>query len=266
LEVFQVNSTIAYRFFGALILTACSSSTPTPATGGEAGSGAEAGGGKPASPPELRQFESSAEALSTCPQPDPARMHMAWDGCQSTHDSAVVLWEGLKPTLKTAGVSAAMISQIDAILVTYNGDVAGKKTRDAETDANKITSAVPDVFDFFTYNAPTDTLRLDGTFRQMQIDAEYSDWANAQKDLDATKAVWNGKNGMKGLKDLVATQAPLRMDLPAAKTVVADVETTLTSAQTLIGHDGGTASDSANLVQVAQNGLDQTDTCEQIFK
>jgi hypothetical protein len=255
LEVFQVNPTIACTFFGALILTACSSSTPGPATGNDAG------GGKIPSPPELRQFESSAEAMSTCPLPDAAHMHAAWDGCQSTHDSAVMLWEGLKPTLKTAGVPADKITAIDGFLTIYNTDVGAKKTRDAETDANKITSAVPDVFDFFTYNAPTDTLRLDGTFRQMQIDAEYSDWAGAQKDLDDTKAIWTGR-----LKAVVAAQAPSRKDIMGSQTVVADVDATLVSAQMLIGHDGGTPSDSAQLVQVAQNGLDETDTCEQIFK
>jgi hypothetical protein len=264
-----VNPTIAYCFFAALVLSACSSSNP--ATGNDGGSLAEAGGrmdagggaeaGKTPSPPELRQFESSAEAMSSCPLPDPAHMHAAWDGCQSTHDSAVMLWEGLKPTLLAAGVPATMISQIDGFLMIYNGDVAAKNTRSAETDANKITSAIPDVFDFFYYNAPTDTLRLDGTFRQMQIDAEYSDWANAQNDLDATKAIWTGH-----LKAVVAAQAPTRADITGSQTVVADVDATLVSAQMLISHDGGTPSDSAQLVQIAQNGLDETDTCEQIFK
>jgi hypothetical protein len=261
-----VNPTIAHCFFGALVLSACSSATPV--TGNDAGGGGEAGagaeGGKAPSPPELRQFESSAEAMSTCPLPDPAHMHVAWDGCRSTHDSAVILWDRLKPTLKAAGVPADKITAIDGLLTIYNGDVSAKGTRDAETDANKITSAVPDLFDSFFYNAPTDTLRVDGTFRQMQIDAEYSDWAGAQTDLDATKAIWSGK--MNGLKDAVTAQAPLRKDIAGSQTVVADIDATLVSAQMLISHDGGTPSDSAQLVQVAQNGLDETDTCEQIFK
>ncbi len=135
-----------------------------------------------------------------------------------------------------------------------------QRQRDAETDANKITNAVPDLFDSYEYNAPTDTLRLDGTFRQLQIEAEFADWSNAQKWLDETGAVW------RRLKGVVEPAAPGRADLMGAVTVVKDMEAVLAEAQRLISAATHSADDATALVSQAQRGLDLTDVCEQIFK
>jgi hypothetical protein len=135
----------------------------------------------------------------------------------------------------------------------------GHKQRDAETDANRVTRAVPDLFDLFFYEAPTDTLRLDGTFRQLQIDAEYADWTVCQKDLGDTRTVWNR------LKPAITTQAPSRPDVIGSGTVVQDVESVLTAVQALVVDDGGLATDTINMEIQAQRGLDLVDVCEQIF-
>jgi hypothetical protein len=152
------------------------------------------------------------------------------------------------------------IRAIEAALSAYTTDVSTQNQRAAETDANKITLAVPDLFDFFVYPAPTDTLRLDGTFRQLQIGAEYSDWAECQTWLDTTKTVWGR------LKPLVQAQVPNGLSVTGAATVVADVEATLHASQLLITDKGATSTDSVDVEAQAQKGLDETDTCEQIFK
>jgi hypothetical protein len=182
-----------------------------------------------------------------------------WVGAQAAHDSTATLWGQVKPLVVAAGAQTATITEIESALAAYEADLTGRSQRGAETDANRITLAVPDLFDLFAYQAPTDTLRLDGAFRQLQIEAEYSDWAKARTDLDATRTVWNR------LRPAVVAKAPSRPDIIGSATVAADVESALTGGQALIADDGGLPTDSVNLEIQAQRGLDLVDVCEQIF-
>ena len=241
----------------AMTLLGCSSSTRA---GADSGSGSEADGGKPASPATLRQFESGAEAMSESARGTLPGHIPDWPTAKMAYVEDNTLWQGLKAQLNSAGATAATLRAIDAALAAYAIDLSNMDQRGAETDANKITIAIPDAFDVFTYTAPTDTLRLDGGFRELQIDAEYSDWAGCANALEATITIWTR------LKVPVAAQAPKRPDIAGSATVVADVDATIQGAQAIIADDGGVALDSANLEQLAQKGLDQTDTCEQIFK
>lgn len=256
-----MTRTIVYRIVCGLIFVGCSSSTPS--SPADSGGG---GGGKPASPSNLRQFESGAEAMSEAPRGSLPAHVPDWVVAQSAYDTAFGLWQQLKPIIlaaaanSDASTTATTMMAIDAALASYKADVAQMKQREAETDANIITLTVPALFELFTYPAPTDTLRLDGTFRQLQIDAEYSDWAGCSKDLSDTKTVWNR------LKPLVQAQTPSRPDIHGSPTVVADMEATLQASQALIADDGGAPQDVPSLEAQAQKGLDLTDVCEQIFK
>jgi hypothetical protein len=224
--------------------------------------------GKAPSPPNLRQFESDAEAMSE--NASPAQLSAStpaaapdWTVAQGSYDQAAALWQQLKPVVLAAGPNAdamAQVTAIDQALAAYATDVAAKKPREAATDANKITLAVPTLFDLFSYPAPTDTLRLDGTFRQLQIEAQFGDWPASQKALDDTKAVWAR------LKPLAGAQAPKRPDMPAAATLLTDVDDTIAASQALITDAGAKASDSVDLQLQAQEGLDLVDVAEQIFK
>jgi hypothetical protein len=211
------------------------------------------------SPAILRQFESGAEAMSESPRGQLPQHLPDWQGAMDAYTADMGLWTQVKPLVQSAGASTSTINEIESALAAYLTDVNMQKQREAETDANRITLAVPDLFDHFYYAAPTDTLRLDGTFRQTQIDAEYADWAAAQKDLDRTKMVWAN------LKPKVAAEAPNRPDIAGAATVVADVDGTLNALQLSIGQDGSMPTDVADVETLAQKGLDETDTCEQIF-
>ncbi len=258
-------------FGAALAVGACSSSSSsTPAAASDASAQApDASGGKLDSPATLRQFESGAEAMSEGPRGVLPGHVPDWAAAQAAYDADFALWQTgvpdagippLRPTLVAAGVPTATLTAIDAALAAYKVDLMQQDQRAAENDGNKITKTVPDAFDYFTYGAPSDTLRLDGTFRQLQIDAEYSDWAACANDLRDTQAVWAN------LKSKVAAKAPSRPDITGSATVVADVDATLQAAQALIADDGGMATDVASLEVQAQKGLDETDTCEQVFK
>jgi hypothetical protein len=235
-----------------------SSSPATPTDGGSPSDSATDSGLQP-SPAILRQFESGAEAMSESPRGQLPQHVPDWQGAMDAYSADMGLWTQVKPIVLAAGASMSTITEIESALAAYLTDVNMQKQREAETDANRITLAVPDLFDHFYYAAPTDTLRLDGTFRQTQIDAEYADWAAAQRDLDRTKMVWAN------LKPKVAAQAPNRPDIAGAATVVSDVDGTLSALQVSIGQDGSMSTDVNDVETLAQSGLDETDTCEQIF-
>ena len=241
-----------------LALAACGSSAAP--TDGGAVAAPDGGAAKPPAPPSLRQFESGAEAMSDAPRGILPAHVPNWEMAQAAYLTNAQLWPEVKTAVLAVGASATTIGSIEAALAAYAKDVAEKRQREAESDANIITGAVPDLFDRFTYSAPTDSLRLDGTFRQLQIEAEYSDWAKAAKALDDTKLVWQR------MKPLVQGQAPSRPDLMGSVTVVADTDAAIDRAQALIAKAEHAPEDAASLSVEAQKGLDLVDVCEQIFK
>ncbi|HEV3192290.1 MAG TPA: hypothetical protein VGY54_17380, partial [Polyangiaceae bacterium] len=129
---------------------ACSSSSP-PDTGSST---------KSASPANLRQFESGAEAMSEAARGVLPAHVPDWPTAQAAYMADAQLWQQLRAPVLAAGASMTTIRAIEAALSAYTTDVSTQNQRAAETDANKITLAVPDLFDFFVYPAPTDTLRL----------------------------------------------------------------------------------------------------------
>lgn len=212
--------------------------------GGDAGDA-----GKPAAPLGLRAFETDAEGISdACKVGD-------WTKAQGVLGEGNANWTSLKPQVQAAGAAPSLVSKFDSWLTTVASDVSSKSQKACESDANAMTLAVPDLFDLYSWPVPSDALRGDGVFRQLQIDGEYSDWMPTSPDLDATKAVWSR------LKPLAQAQAPKRPDIPGSSTVVADMDAAIQGCATAIG-----AKDAAGLQSSAQSGLDRIDTIEQIFQ
>lgn len=238
------------RHLGLLsMLAACSSSPATSDAGMDAGNDSNSADSGPLAPTTLRSFESNAEGISdACKIAD-------YTKAQAILGEANNTWSMLEPVARSAGVPAATTQKITTTLSTLATDISGMKQRNCETDANAITLAVPDIFDHFVYSVPSDALRGDGVFRQLQIDAEYSDFTTANADFAATDAVWTR------LRPLVVMQAPKRPDIPRASTVVVDTDTTMMQLQTAIA-----AKNATDLGAAAQAGLDEIDTMETIFK
>ena len=244
-----------------LILTACSSSSGAGAPSGDAGAvdgapfsdasahDADDASGKPFAPFQLRSFESNAEGVSdACKIADYAK-------ARAILGEANTNWTALKPQVQAASAPAPLVARIDDTLAKIAADLTGSMQRACESDANVVTLAVPDLFDLYSFPVPSDALRGDGVFRQLQIDGEYSDFAAGVPDLAATKAVWAR------LKPLVVVQAPTRADIPGSATVVADMDKAIADCDAAIK-----ASDRAALGVAAQNGLDDIDVVETIFK
>ena len=244
-----------------LTLPACSSSSASNTLGGDAGAGdgapsvdagaSDAGdaSGKPFAPFQLRSFESNAEGVSdACKIAD-------YTKATAILGEANTNWAALKPQVQAASAPAPLVARIDATLAKLANDLSGSMQRACESDANVVTLAVPDLFDLYSFPVPSDALRGDGVFRQLQIDGEYSDFAAAAPDLAATKAVWTR------LKPLVVVQAPTRGDIPGSATVVADMDKAIADCDAAIK-----ANDRAALGVASQNGLDDIDVVETIFK
>lgn len=248
--------------FAAVACCNCSSSSSSSPNGdagggggGDAGQDAPASdgggdaGGKLAAPTELRALESNSETMSdACKIAD-------YGKAQGIYGEATTNWAALKPKAQAAGASAALMAKIDGQITKVGADISGKLQRQCETDANAITLTVPDLFDLFTFAVPSDALRGDGVFRQLQIDGEYSDWTAAAADLAPTEAVWAR------LRPLCAAQAPKRPDVPKTDTVVADMDKAVQKCK-----DAVAAKDATALQAEAQNGLDYIDTIETMFK
>ncbi|GAC1526201.1 MAG: hypothetical protein NVS3B10_24700 [Polyangiales bacterium] len=225
-------------------------SAPAADTTGAGGDGADAAdGAKPVAPTQLRSVETTAEGVSdACKVPDYVK-------AGNVLTEATTVWAALKPQLKSAGATDAQLKKIDDTFALLAADIPAKSQKACETDGNVVTLAVPDLFDYFSWPVPSDALRGDGVFRQLQIDGEYSDWALTAGDLKATKDVWAR------LKTITAVRAPMRPDIPGASTVVADLDKAIADCETAIG-----ARDAAALQAAAQNGLDAIDVVETIFK
>lgn len=220
----------------------------TDAAASEASAG-DAEAGKPFAPTQLRSFESNAEGISdACKVKD-------FTKAGAILGEAKTNWMALKPQVVTAGATATIVTKIDDTLTKITTDIGAMMQRACESDANVVTLAVPDLFDLFFYPVPSDALRGDGVFRQLQIDGEYADFTAATPDLAATKAVWTR------LRPLAAAQAPTRADIPGAATVVPDMDKAIADCETAIG-----ANNAAALQTAAQAGLDAIDTVETIFK
>jgi hypothetical protein len=233
-------------FFASLALfVACSNGN-----GGapDASSDASGDAGKPLAPTTLRGFETDAEGIS-----DACKV-LDWTKAQGVLGEANTNWSTLRAQVQAAGWSASMLAQVDTDLTTVASDITAHAQKACETDANVITLAVPDMFDLFTWPVPSDALRGDGVFRQLQIDGEYTDWARTSADLTATKMVWMR------LKPLAQAKAPMRPDIPGTATVVADMDAAIQKCETAIG-----ALDGATLQTASQSGLDAVDVVEQMF-
>jgi hypothetical protein len=243
------------RFFAlvlyALPLACGTSSSGSHSTPDDAASDspAQADAGGPAAPLSLRAFETDAEGVSdACKVGDYAK-------AQGVLGEANANYASLKPQVEAAGASPALVSKLDSALATIAGDISSKSQKACESDANAVTLAVPDLFDLYSWPVPSDALRGDGVFRQLQIDGEYSDWSRAPTDLDATKSVWAR------LKALAQAQAPKRPDIPGSTAVVADMDKAIQDSTNAVA-----GKDAVGLQAAAQNGLDAVDVVEAMFK
>ena len=144
-----------------------------------------AGVAKARPPAPLAAFEAEAEQMN-----DSADIS-DWAELATALREAEMSWATLKPRLRADGASAETVEAIDAALMRTAADAARRATRAAKYDTNALTLTTPSLFELYVERLPADVMRLSAGFRQLQIDAEYGDWASAAQHLATLHTVWN---------------------------------------------------------------------------
>ncbi len=238
------------RIHGSLVaLALCACSTTSTNGAADAGVDGATASGKKVTPTALRSFEANGEGMCEAPAtPD-------WLTSQMLLDQANGTWATLRPQLLGDGARATSLAQVDMLLAKYTTDVKQTIVRDAETDANTMNALIPEFFELYDFAVPSDAQRLDAAYRLVEIQGQHSDFVTATTALDKTKAIWAR------LRPVVAAKAPSRTDIPAAMTVVADVDATFGNIEAAI-----TAKNALDLKKAATVGLDLVDVLEQTFQ
>ena len=204
--------------------------------------------GAPA-PAPLRSLESNAEGCGE------AARAGDWAKAEAILGEANANWSLLQPEVVTKGAAQETVKTIGDALIELANDIQGKSSRATQNASNVISTVVPDLFELYVFAVPAEALRLDAGFRQLQIDADFSDWQACGADVQLTSAIW------KRLRPLAQSQAPNRADIGGSQSVVADIDAAIAAAQSAID-----AKAQAGAQDAAQKGLDLVDTVEQIFQ
>ena len=231
----------------AVGLYSCGGGTGTDA-GTTADAGADAGTANTV-PAALSNLESNAE---DCGENAAAG---DWTTAVSIAAEASTSWTTAKAAVTAKGAKAETITAIDNALAGLIAAITSKDSRAAQTSANAISLSIPDLYDLYDNKVPSDVLRLDASFRLLQIDASFSDWTASSTDLGRVKDVWAR------LKPVAEPQAAKRQNVTGASTVIADIDTAISDAQA-----GITAQDSTATTGAAQKGLDLVDVVEKVFE
>ncbi|HVI41328.1 MAG TPA: LysM domain-containing protein, partial [Anaerovoracaceae bacterium] len=96
----------------------------------------------------------------------------------------------LVPALQAAEVPNDVIFGINAAIRSLEQNIAQRKTFSAISQANRITQLIADALDYFNVIIPTDVNRLDYFGRQIIVNVEQNDWAEANQNYLRAKMVW----------------------------------------------------------------------------
>ncbi len=226
---------------------ACSSANPTAAPGGDGG--ASSPGTVPA---DLRDVERDGEGLVTTTfgsypdyKPDFVR-------ASSVLGLLKQVWNRGKAA--NPGLPTAQVNMVDNAIVNLDAGIAAKDQKKAALAANEVGLACPELFDYFHPEAPQGVLRMDAVFRQVGLDAKFSDIAAITKDVAGLRSDWNAAKGA------VGTRVPTCHRVGGTATVGGDIEMSLANMEAAIAKK-----DIPTIEQESENGALEIDTLELLF-
>lgn len=243
--VHQSNSKnrAAYSLLAALAVAGCDRAATSNAQTAAASSATPSARAAP-----IEVLESSAEDCGE------AVRSGKWDHAAAKLERATSTWKELRRRLSGSS-SPETLTRVDASLGALGRDITAHASREAQVDANAIGFLVADLLAPTEPKIPPDVQRLDASFRQMQIDADFGDWVASEADARAASALWQR------LVARVTDAAAKRADLPVAKTIVVDVDAALRSFTT-----AEQATDAKGAEAAAAKGLELVDSIETLFE
>jgi hypothetical protein len=224
---------------GIALLSSCNSASSSTAAHGEV-------------PADMRDVEREGEGLVNTTFGAAPDREADW-----AHSTTVLMllkqvWGRSKTT--TPGLPAAQVKMVDDAIVALDAAIVAMDQKAAVYAANKVGLACPELFDYFHPDAPKGVLRMDAVYRQLGIDAHYGDLTAAKADLESLKTDWAATKGP------VTTKAPTCHRVGGTKTIVADIDESLTAAGPLLA-----AMDGKMVEAISDDGALQVDVLELLF-
>ncbi|HWQ77623.1 MAG TPA: LysM peptidoglycan-binding domain-containing protein [Anaerovoracaceae bacterium] len=113
-----------------------------------------------------------------------------WASANSRVNEIRTTMNTLVPILQEAEVPNDVIFELNATIRTLEQNVTQRRAYPAISQANRITQILADVLDYFNVIVPPDLLRLAYFARQLIVNVEQNDWAEALQNYRRAMAVW----------------------------------------------------------------------------
>lgn len=135
-------------------------------------------------PEPLETIESSAEDLIDL-------IYRAdWQKANGMVNELRTTMNELVPLLQDALVPDQLIFGVNAAIRSLEQNIAQRSTFPAISQANRITQYIADILDYFEVIVPTNVKRLGYFARQMIVNVELNDWAEANQNYLRAKTAW----------------------------------------------------------------------------
>jgi LysM repeat protein len=113
-----------------------------------------------------------------------------WPSADSRVNVIRTTMNNLVPYLQEALIPDNVIFGLNAVIRTLEQNTAQRRTFPAMSQANRITQILADILDYYNVIIPTDVMRLAYFARQMILNVEQNDWAEAYQNYRRMLAVW----------------------------------------------------------------------------
>lgn len=114
-----------------------------------------------------------------------------WDSAFDRINGIRTIMNNLIPVMREAEVPGIVISGMNSAVRSLEQNILQRRTFSALSQANRITQLIADALDFFSVLIPTDVRRLGFFARQMIINVEQNDWAEALQNYRRAVNVWD---------------------------------------------------------------------------
>lgn len=113
-----------------------------------------------------------------------------WQSANSRVNEIRTAMNQVTPALQAAQVPNNVIVGLNTAIRNLEQSIAQQKGFLAISWANRITQLIADVLDYFAVVVPTDVIRLAYFARQIIINVEQNDWAEAYQNYRRALSVW----------------------------------------------------------------------------
>lgn len=113
-----------------------------------------------------------------------------WQSAEQRVNEIRTAMNNVTPALQEAQVPNDVIFGLNTAIRTLEQNVIRRSAYPAISQANRITQLLADAMDLFNVVIPTDVMRLAYFARQIIVNVEQNDWAEAQQNYRRALTVW----------------------------------------------------------------------------